>query len=59
MHVCDMCKHVYVDSNTPANIELCSSLMQSCLLLLLGIAGYTQVFNMLEQGRLISFKELS
>ena len=59
MHVCDMCKHVYVDANTHANIELCSSLMQSCLLLLLGLAGYTQVFNMLEQGRLISFKELS
>ena len=21
MHVCDMCKHVYVDANTHANIE--------------------------------------
>ena len=59
MHTCDMCKYVYVDANTRANIELCSSLMQSCLLLLLGLAGYPQVFNMLEQSRLISFKELS
>lgn len=49
-YICDMCKYVYVDASTHANIESCSSLMQSCLLLLLGLAGYTQVFNMLEQG---------